>query len=282
MIDLVFAMSNPRFSTLPVINNLKPAFAASLVVALLMAAASLAGLVRPVDVYPDEISRQSFFANDILNLAIGLPILLGSLWFARRGSLVGLLFWPGALLFVVYNYLAYLFSASLSLVYPIYLTITTLGIYTIIGLIAGIDSLKVKERLGGAVPERLAGGVIAALGILFVLRAIAVLVGASLNQTPLPETELGVTIADFMLVPAWVVGGVALWRRQRLGYVAGVGLLFQGSMLFIGLIVFLILHPLLSKAPFNLVDIIVVFVMGLICFVPFAMFLRGVIRTQNQ
>jgi hypothetical protein len=73
-----------------------------------------------------------------------------------------------------------------------------------------------------------------------------------------------------------IVGGVLLWRREPLGYVTGTGLLFQASMLFIGLIAVLLLRPLISGAPFLPVDILVVFAMGLVCFVPLALFLRGV------
>jgi hypothetical protein len=70
-----------------------------------------------------------------------------------------------------------------------------------------------------------------------------------------------------------------LLRQQALGYVGGTGLLFLGSMLFVGLILFLLLQPLLTDAQFVLTDIIVTFVMGLICFIPFGFFLRGVIRS---
>jgi hypothetical protein len=63
--------------------------------------------------------------------------------------------------------------------------------------------------------------------------------------------------------------------------VAGLGLLFQGSMLFIGLIIFLLLQPLLTSAPFSIVDVIVVLVMGLICFIPFGLFVRGVVANDE-
>jgi hypothetical protein len=36
-------------------------------------------------------------ANNVGNLVIGLAILLGAMGLARRGRLIGLLFWPGAL-----------------------------------------------------------------------------------------------------------------------------------------------------------------------------------------
>ena len=82
-----------------------------------------------------------------------------------------------------------------------------------------------------------------------------------------------------MIIPAWIIGGALLWRRQALGYVAGAGLLFQASMLFVGLIIFLLLQPVLTDAPFAAANVAVVFVMGLVCFIPFLVFTRGVVRS---
>jgi hypothetical protein len=64
--------------------------------------------------------------------------------------------------------------------------------------------------------------------------------------------------------------------------VAGLGLLFQASMLFVGLVAFLLLRPLLSTVPFDLGEVLVVAVMGLICFVPFGLFVRGVLRGGRE
>ncbi len=77
-----------------------------------------------------------------------------------------------------------------------------------------------------------------------------------------------------MTTPAWILGGALLWRRQRLGYVGSVGLLFRASMLFLGLLVWLLLAPLLTGAPFVIVDVVVIFGTGLVCFVPFGLCVR--------
>ena len=130
-------------------------------------------------------------------------------------------------------------------------------------------------------PERFAGGVLAGLGLLFLLRVIGVMVGALTSGTSLAETELAVNIADFLTTPAWVIGGILLWKRKEFGYVTGLGLLFQGSMLFIALIIFLLLQPLLTSAPFAFTDVLVIFVMGLVCFIPFGMFVRGAIKAHS-
>lgn len=263
---------------LPITNRLTLLAAASLVVALLMAVLSLAGLLFQEAVYPSEDLKQSFVANDVVNLLIGLPILLVSLWLARR-KLIGLLFWLGALFFVVYNAIAYVFALPLGWAFALNLALLALAVYTLIGLMSSIDAASVQGRLAGAAPDRLAGGVLIGLGVLFLLREVGVLAGAISSDTLLPRTELAVLVADTMIIPAWIVGGALLWRRQALGYVAGAGLLLQASMLFVGLIVFLLLQPVLTDAPFAVADVAVVFVMGLVCFVPFVLFTRGLVRS---
>jgi hypothetical protein len=260
-------------------NSLRWAYLFSLLIALLTAIASVAGLLDSDLIYPSAAAQRSFLANDVVNLFIGLPILLVSMWLTRREKLTGLLFWPGALFYGLYNYLVYLFGVPLTVIYPMYLVIVTLSIYTIIGLVASIDGGAIEERLDGRVPQRLAGGILIGFGSLFAVRAMAIMAGALANQTSITGAELGLLVADFIFSGALVIGGILLWRRRALGYVGGTGLLFQVSMLFIGLIFVLILQPFLSDAPFAPVDVIVVFAMGLICFIPFALFVRGVARS---
>jgi hypothetical protein len=260
---------------LPIRCNLTIAYAVSLVIAALMAIASVAGLLYQTIIYPTEELLQAFVPNDVVNLFIGLPILLGSMWLSRRGKLVGLLLWPGALFYVFYTYIVYVFSMPLNVAFLLHLTLVTLSAYTMIGLVASIDGKAIQHRLTGAVPERAGGGVLAALGILFFVRVIGVMVNALIAETPVSATELALHVSDFMLTPAWVIVGVLLWRRRALGYVTGLGLLFQASMLFIGLIVVLILRPFMTAAQFPLGDVLVVSAMGMVCFIPLAVFVRG-------
>lgn len=260
---------------LPVTNNLKLGYLFSLLIAALTAVASLASIIFRDKVYPSEELLQAFLPNDIVNLLIGVPILLVSMWLARRGSLIGLLFWPGALLFGLYNYLIYLFGLPFGAMYSFHLVLVTVSIYTLIGLVASIDGTVVKQRLAGRVPERLAGGVLFVAGVAFGLFALIVIERAELSDTYLPKSELALSTADFIISAAWIIGGVLLWRRQPLGYVGGTGLLFTLSMLFVGLLAVLLLQPLLTGALFSASDVIVVFVMTAISFIPLILFIRG-------
>jgi hypothetical protein len=118
------------------------------------------------------------------------------------------------------------------------------------------------------------------LGGMFVLRAAAILAPALSGGAALPDSELSVLVADVLLSPAWVIGGVLLWQRKALGFVGGIGLLFQASTLFAGVIVFVLLQPLMTDAPFDMEAVIVLLAMAIPCWVPFGLFLRGIVNSD--
>lgn len=101
---------------------------------MLIAFVSGAGLVWGVDgLYQAEapfvlVSQGGDAANLIL-----VPILLGSMWLARRGSLIGLLLWPGALFDGLYAYAVYLVSAPFTTLVFVYVLLVTLSAFTLIG-----------------------------------------------------------------------------------------------------------------------------------------------------
>jgi hypothetical protein len=235
-----------------------------------MAGASLAGLLFSTSFYPTLELREAFLTNDVVNLVIGLPCLLGSLVLARKGSLLGQLTLPGALLYTTYNYLVYTAAFQPGWQFALFTSLVLLSGWTLIRLISSLDRSAARQRLAGKVPERFSGGVLALFGVLFFLR------GAwQIAQGSLAGAALATVIADLLITPLWVAGGVLLWRKHSLGYISGAGLLFQGSTLFLGLLVFFILQPFVNGTPFPVVDFAVVLSMGLVFFIPFGLFVRG-------
>ena len=276
-------MSNKTQSnSLPVTSGLSLAYTLTIVVMVGMGVLSLVGLILPDSVYPSEEFIRSFLVNDVINLLIGLPILLGSMWLTRRGNLIGLLFWPGALLYVLYNYTAYIFGLPISWMVLAYIALVLLSGITIFDLLFSIDRESVKEQLSGNVPVKISGWFLVLFGALFLFRAIGVITEASTSGTAVAVSEIGVLIADIVLSVLMIVGGALLLRRTPLGYTSGLGLLFAASMLFIGLVMILLLQPVLTDAPFVLMDVLVVFIMGLICFIPFGLFTRGVVSSGKS
>lgn len=264
---------------LPVRRPLKLAYIFSLLIAVLTAIASLTGIINPEEFYPTADLKESAVPNDIVTLFIGLPILLGSMWLARRGSLLGLLLWPGAIFYGLYNYFIYLFGMPLTVLTFVYLAIVTASIYTLIGITSIIEGDPVKSKLEDRVSERFSGAVLIALGVLFTLLAISSLLNGVTTDALVTRHEMGLASADILISAAWIIAGIMLWRRQALGYVSGTGLYFQGSMLFIGLILLLLLQPLLTDSDLLITDIVVTAILSIICFFPFGLFVRGLIQS---
>jgi hypothetical protein len=269
-------------SNLPIKRSLKAAYILSLIIACLLAFTSVLGIFFGSTIYPTDELYNNFISNDVVNLIIGLPIILASIILTSQGKLIGILFWPGALLFVIYNYLIYVLAMPLNWIFLLYLTLITSSVYTIISLATSIDGTKIQQHLTGVVHERISGLILVAMGLLFMLQAGGAMFDAFINQIQLTGLDFAVHVADFSISPILVIGGLQLWRRKEFGYASGLGLLFQASMLFIGLIVFLIIQPLLTQTTFLLVDILVISIMGLICFIPLSLFIRGALAKDQK
>jgi hypothetical protein len=261
---------------LPLKQNLKLAYILSLLIALLMTAASVLGILYRNVIYPGEDLSIPFISNDILNLALVLPILLGSLWLANHGRLMGLLCWPGALFYVLYTFTAYLLGLPFQALSLFYLSLVMLSAYAIIVIVARIDRERVKQQLAGAVPVRTAGGILVGITLIFFIYQIAAIITALLDQRPVGSMQLAQWIDDLVVAsPPLFMAGLLMLKRRAFGYVAGTGLLLVCSMLFMGLVPFMVVRAQLSNTPLNATDILVVLVSGLICFIPFPLFLRG-------
>lgn len=259
---------------LPITRSLTLVYAFSLVIALLMAGTAVAGLMLQATVYPTEELRNWLVANDIFNLVVGVPLLLVTMWLARRGKLIGMLCWPGALFYVLYVYVAYVIGVPFGLLFLPHLVLATMSAYTLMGLVASIDGQAVRNRLNGSVPARTTGGILLALAVLIILRQLALIAAAVTSQAPVAPPELAQWIDDFAVgCPAFIVVGVELWRRKPLGYLGGAGLLLAYGVLSLSLV-----PTMVSVSPIDVGGILVVGVMAALCFVPFAFFVRGSVR----
>ena len=138
----------------------------------------------------------------------------------------------------------------------------------------------VAQRLKGAIGERFIGGAGRVWHPVLRFAGQQGRAGAH-GQAALTGGDLALAVTDLILIPTWVVGGILLWQRRAFGYLTGAGLLFQASMLFVGLLVFFLLQPMVAAVPFPMEDFVVILVMSLVCFVPLGRFVRGVLLRDS-
>ena len=284
-------------NALPLKHTLKPAYLLSAIVAFLLTVASAAGLMLGstglygadpkialgVEEAEAGLLVPGLLGQDTFNLLIALPLLLGTVWFARRGSLVGLLLWPGMLFYVLYWSVLYLIGAPFSVLFLLYVSLVTLSAYALISLVASVDGGRVRRRLAQFVPARLVGGILVVLALLTLAQdAVGAFVTALAEGAPVDPAARHVWISDLALqAPAVLAGGLLLFRRKALGYVAGAGLLLQYGLSAIGFVASMALQAILAGSPLDVTTSVVLFVFGGVCFVPLALFVRGAARSQH-
>ena len=157
-----------------------------------------------------------------------------------------------------------------------YLLLATLSVYTLIVLMASIDAVAVQQHLKGCVPARTAGIILTVMAAFFILIQVGELVNALINDIPKELSELAPFVSDFITIaPAWLIGGIMLWRDKALGYAAGTGLLLVGSLLFGGLAFVIAFPAFYNDSVLDILGIVMMLIMGLICFVPLIFFMRG-------
>lgn len=265
-------------NTLPLTRDLTLAYRVSLGIAGVMTIASVGGLLDGARLYPglDAALLLLFVGQDVLNLVVGLPLLLSALWLTRRGVLLGLLLWPGALFYVLYDYGYYILGAPFNGFFLAYLALMVGSVYTLIGIVGSVDGAAVREQLAGRVPRRLIGGFLAGLGLLFMALWTAMTLAALLSGTGLAPIPHTVVILDLTVqLPALLVGGALLWRQVPLGYVVAAGLLLQAGAYLIGLSVLTLGQEILLRTPLDPTAIVPGLVVGALCLALLVFFVRG-------
>jgi hypothetical protein len=225
---------------LPTTRSIALPFTLSLVTAGLLAVTSISGLLfgQTFLYRPDPRTLPTFLAQDGITLAVGLPVLVGAISHARRGSLRGLLLWMASLFYFAYSYAYYLLSPEFNVLYLAYIAIVSMSAYGLLYLLLSVDADAVRDRFSPGTPVRLAGGFLIFMALLMTTKWVAGIVG-SLAGGPAPtQIELTVYPMDLVIAfPAMFWGGVWLWRREALGFVVGTLLLIKAAGIGIGLVV---------------------------------------------
>ena len=214
---------------LPITGDLSLAYVLSLVIAMLMSVSSLAGLLAGRHIYPaSQLSGNA--GTDTLTLVVGLPLLLGSMWFARHGSLVGLLCWPGALFTSTMSRPSRSQRPLNALFLP--MSCSSRSAPTRPSAWSRASGARGRQQFSSRVPARAIGGALIAIALLFTIVDTAMIGAALASGAAIDATTHVSWIVDFVIeLPALLIAGILLWRHEALGYVAAPALLLQGGAL---------------------------------------------------
>lgn len=214
----------------------------SLPIALLAVAGSTIALVDQ-GIYAKEAEEWAAQATgqDIANLIV-FPALLATAYIAARGSLRGYLCWTGLLGYSVYSYAIYTFDLHWSRLFLLNVAVLGLSVYALIGALTSLDFERVRAGFAAA-PVRSTSRVLIGLALLFFALWLASELPALVSGEPPQELADNGLVANpvhvldlGIFLPAMLIAGLALRRRDGLGYTLAPVVLTTLVALTIGII----------------------------------------------
>ena len=226
----------PPTTTATAESGLRVARLLSTALVVVMMAASIAGL-RFRGVYREPASVAAMLRGyDLVALVIAVPLLVATLLPSRRESPRAQLLWVSMLAYSTYNYAIYVFGTAFNAAFLLHVAAFSLSVYAMALALAALDIPGIARRFRNGTRARLIAAVLAflaaGLGGMWVFFSLRFAItgarpGESLLVLPLAGVHLGYVLDLALLVPAYAMAAVLLWRRAPWGYaLAGVLLPF--------------------------------------------------------
>ncbi|HEU4421403.1 MAG TPA: hypothetical protein VFR67_02555 [Pilimelia sp.] len=226
--------------------RMRAALALSALVLVLMAVASATGLVAD-GLYRDPAPVASMLRGyDPVTLVVAVPALGLALLGVRRGSVAAQLVWVGMLAYAGYTYAIYVFGTAFNNLFLAHVAVFSGSVYALTLALSALDVAGIARRFNPRTPARWIAGLLAllALGlggmwVFYSLRFAATgdaPVGSVLVETP-TIVHLGYALDLSLLVPAYALAAVLLWRRAAWGYVLAAAVLVSGTVHQVGYLV---------------------------------------------
>ncbi len=172
--------------------------------------------------------------QDWVTLVVAVPVLAIARVYLRRGSLVAHLVSLGVVAYAAYSYAIYAFSAQHNSLFLVYVAILGLSVYALVAGALALDRRQVDLVAGAPLAWRPLAALFAASALFFAVAWLGEQ-GRALVRGELPASVIAfgaptnpVHVLDLAFVlPLLLIAAVSLWRRQPLGAVLGVVLLFK-------------------------------------------------------
>lgn len=174
-------------------------------------------------------------ANDLVTLAVGLPLLAISTWLAFRGSLRGRLLLTGTLGFFLYTYMSMSMLSAYNALFLVYVALFSLSLYAFILSMMSFDLTDLPRHFSARLPRGWIAALMFLVGCFLMLAWLGRIVPPLLqNQTPVLDntTTLVIQAMDLgLIVPLAILSGVLLLRRSPWGYLLASVTLLKGVTL---------------------------------------------------
>jgi hypothetical protein len=207
------------------------------------------------DLYRDaSLNAAQAVGQDLVTLAVALPVLVISAILALRSSMRARLVWLGAIGYLVYTYASYALAIKFNALFLVYVALLGCSLYALIGGLATTDFAAIKARFSRGTPVKAVSIFLGLVAVLFYFMWLSEDVPALLAGVVPQGVVDGEAPTDVVhvldmawILPANALTAMWLWRGRPLGYALAGTLLSFLSLLVLAImsmIVFEVLYGL--------------------------------------
>jgi hypothetical protein len=212
-------------------------------IAALVGVAAILGIAAPA-IYARETASWAAqgIGQDWVDLVVCAPALVISGLFAMHGSRRGRLVVGGLLIYVAYAFAIYAFAMHFNALFLVYCAAFGASCFALVQLVKEMYADAPRSWFGKRAPIRIAASTLFAIAGVFGALWLGQIVPAIVHGDDPPGlAEVGLVVNPVhvldlaVLLPAMVVAGVLMLRRDALGIVVGPMLLVFGVMMAIAI-----------------------------------------------
>jgi hypothetical protein len=211
----------------------KTAYVLSIIVTVVGAITSAAGLFIN-GVYRDDVNSVAVFrGNDLVTLVVSIPLLVIGMALARRGSSRGLLTWLAMLVYMLYNYAFYLFGTAFNKWFMAYVILMSLPLFALIYSLPRLDANAVSQSFRASTPVRWVGGFMLLFAIPWGLMGTARTLSYVFTGVLPPDIErikLVFALDLALMVPFMALGAILLIKRRAWGFTLATIMMLYGAV----------------------------------------------------
>jgi hypothetical protein len=162
-------------------------------------------------------------AQDVVTLAVGIPLLSISVVLFRRGSLRGKLLLTGTLGYFLYTYASYCFLAAYNSLFLAYVALFSMSVFAFSLAIMSVDVQDLPNHFSPKLPRKPISVLLFVIGAFLLVAWLGRIIPAMIDGTPPfgleSYTTLVIQVLDLgLVVPLAILSAVLLLKDRPFGY----------------------------------------------------------------
>lgn len=175
-------------------------------------------------------------AQDFVTILVGIPMLLLSVYFFRKGSIKGQLLLTGTLGYFLYTYTSYSFLLMFNPFFLVYVALMSASLFAFVLAMMSFDLNNLSSYFKPKLPTRLIGGFLITFGVLILLMWLGRIIPALMDGTTPVGLDIYTTLViqalDLgLIVPAAILSGVLVIKKKPFGYLLAPVIIIKGFTL---------------------------------------------------